>query len=140
MAAITNSATTTTTTTTNQAEERSVISSLSPDDSAKTMMTSVSRMVETLGTVVNTLAKANANMAEETANTNDTIKQTMIQQTTTMHNFMIILTRNKERRQEVPIRVIQQTSTPNSTIMLQIVSTANHNSPQYYTQVSVKEK
>jgi cell shape-determining protein MreC len=105
------------TTTTNQGEERTVMSNLSPDDSAKTMMTNVSRMVETLGTVVNTLAKENANMAKETANTNDTIKQMMIQQTATMNNFMMLMTRNEERRQEVPIRVIQQTSTPtNSTI------------------------
>jgi hypothetical protein len=52
----------------NQAEERTVMSNLSPDDSAKTMMTNVPRMVDTLGSVVNTLAK-------ESANTNDTIKQ-----------------------------------------------------------------
>jgi TFIIF-interacting CTD phosphatase-like protein len=32
---------------TTQAEERTVMSNLSPDDSAKTMMTNVSRMVET---------------------------------------------------------------------------------------------
>jgi hypothetical protein len=104
-----------------------------PDDSAKTMMTNVSRMVETLGTVVNTLAKENANMAKETANTNETIKQMMIQQTetnkqmmlqqtTTMNNFMMLMTRNEERRQEVPIREIQpirkiqQTNTPTNTI------------------------
>jgi hypothetical protein len=55
------------TTTTNQAEEQTVMSNLSPDDSAKTMMTNVSRMVETLGSVVNASAK-------ETANTNDTMK------------------------------------------------------------------
>jgi hypothetical protein len=67
-------------------------------------------MVDTLGSVVNTLAK-------ESANTNDTIKQMMIQQTATMNNLMMIMTRNEERRQEVPIREIQQiyTST-NSTI------------------------
>jgi hypothetical protein len=35
---------------------------------------------------------------------------------TTMNNFMMIMSRNKERRQEVPIREIQQTSTPTSTI------------------------
>jgi hypothetical protein len=34
---------------TNQAEERTVMSNLSPDNSAKTMMTNVSRMVDTLG-------------------------------------------------------------------------------------------
>jgi hypothetical protein len=105
-----------TTTPTNQIEERTVMSNLSPDDSAKTMMTNVSRMVETLGTVVNTLAKENANMARETANTNDTIKQMMIQQTETMNAFMMLMTRNEERRQEIPTRVIQQPSTPSSTI------------------------
>jgi hypothetical protein len=85
------------------------MSNLSPDDSAKTMMTNVSRMVDTLGSVVNTLAR-------ESANTNDTIKQMMIQQTTTMINLMILMARNEERRQEIPIREIQQTSTPTSTI------------------------
>jgi hypothetical protein len=98
------------TTATNQAEERTVTSNLSPDDSAKTMMTNVYRMVETLGSVVNTLAK-------ESANTNDMIKQMMIQQTTKMNNLMMLMARNEERRQEIPIRIIQQTSTPtNSTI------------------------
>jgi hypothetical protein len=85
------------------------MSNLSPDDSAKTMMTNVSRMVETLGSVVNALAK-------KTANSNDTMKQMMIQQTATMNNFMMLMSRNKERRQEVPVREIQQTSTPASTI------------------------
>jgi hypothetical protein len=67
-------------------------------------------MVETLGSVVNALAK-------ETATTNDTMKQMMIQQTATINNFMMIMSRNEERRQEVPIiREIQQTSTPTSTI------------------------
>jgi hypothetical protein len=65
---------------------------------------------------VNTLAKENANMARETANTNDTIKQMMIQQTETMNAFMMLMTRNEERRQEIPTRVIQQPSTPSSTI------------------------
>jgi hypothetical protein len=96
-------------TTTNHIEVRTVMSNLSPDDSAKTMMTNVSRMVETLGSVVNALAM-------ETANTNDTMKQMMIQQTATMNNFMMLMSRNEERRQEVPIREIQQTSTPTSTI------------------------
>jgi hypothetical protein len=96
-------------TTTNHIEERTVMSNLSPDDSAKTMMTNVSRMVETLGSVVNALAK-------ETATTNDTMKQMMIQQTATMNNFMMLISRNEERRQEVPIREIQQMSTPTSTI------------------------
>jgi hypothetical protein len=64
MAAITTS-TTTTTTTKNHVEERTVMSNLSPDNSTKTMLTNVSRMVDTLGSVVNTLAK-------ERANTNDT--------------------------------------------------------------------
>jgi phosphomevalonate kinase len=71
---------------TNHIEERTVMSNLSPGDSAKTMMTNVSRMVETLGTVVNTLAKENANMARETAKTNDTIKQMMIQQNECLHD------------------------------------------------------
>jgi hypothetical protein len=97
------------TTTPNQVEERTVMSNLSPDDSAKTMMTNISRMVETLGSVVHALAK-------ETANTNDTMKQMMIQQTATMSNFIMIMSRNEERRQEVPVREIQQTSTPTSTI------------------------
>jgi hypothetical protein len=77
---------------TNQVEDRTVMSNLSPDDSAKTMMKNVSRMVDTLGSVVNTLAG-------ESANTNDTIKQMMIQQTTTMNNLMMTMARNKERRQ-----------------------------------------
>jgi hypothetical protein len=106
----------TTTTTTNQIEERTVMSNLSPNNSAKTMMTNVSRMVETLGTAVNTLAKESANMARETANTNDTIKQMMIQQTETMNACMMLMTRDEERRQEIPTRVIQQLSTPSSTI------------------------
>jgi hypothetical protein len=96
----------------NQGEERTdrtIMSNLSPDDSAKTMMTNVSRMVETLGSAVNTLAR-------ESANTNDTMKHMMMQQTTTMNNLMLIMTRNEERRQEVPISIIQQTSTPSSTI------------------------
>jgi hypothetical protein len=68
-------------------------------------------MVETLGSVVNTLAK-------ESANTNDTIKQMMIQQTTTVNNLMMLMARNEERRQEIPIGIIQQTSTPtNNTII-----------------------
>jgi hypothetical protein len=137
MDTITNS---TTTSTTNQVEAGTVMSNLSPDDSAKTMMTNVSRMVESLGTVVNTLARENSNMAKATANTNETIKlmmmqqsetmlqqtetnkQMMIQQTTTMNNFMMLMERNEERRQEVPIReiqpirTIQQTSTPTSMI------------------------
>jgi hypothetical protein len=73
------------TTATNQAEERTVMSNLSPEDSAKTMMTNV-------------------------------MKQMMIQQTATMNNFMMLMSRNKERRQEVPVREIQQTSTLTSTI------------------------
>jgi hypothetical protein len=93
----------------NQPEERTVMSNLSPDDSVKTMMTNVSRMVDTLGSVVNTLAR-------ESANTNDTIKQMMIQQTTTMNNLMMLMARNEGRRQEIPIREIHQTSTPASTI------------------------
>jgi D-ribose pyranose/furanose isomerase RbsD len=76
---------------------------LSPDDSAKTMMTNASRMVETLGTVVNTLAVNNANMAKETTNTNNTIKQMMIQQSETMNAFMVLMTRNEVRRQEETI-------------------------------------
>jgi hypothetical protein len=95
--------------TSNQVEERTVMSNLSPDDSAKTMMTNVSKMVETLGSAVNTLAR-------ESANTNDTMKQMMMQQTTTMNNLMLIMTRNEERRQEVPISVIHHTSTPSSTL------------------------
>jgi hypothetical protein len=81
------------------------MSNLSPDDSAKTMMTNVSRMVETLGSVVNTLAT-----------TNNTIKQMMIQQTTTMNNLMMSMARNEERRQEIPIGEIQEKATPTSTI------------------------
>jgi hypothetical protein len=85
------------------------MSNLSPDNSAKSMMTNVSRMVETLGSVVSALAK-------ESANTNDTMKQMMMQQATTMNNLMMIMSRNEERRQEVPIREIQRLSTPTSTI------------------------
>jgi hypothetical protein len=95
--------------TTSQVEDRTVMSNLSPDDSAKTMMTNVSRMVETLGSAVNTLAR-------ESANTNDTMKQMMMQQTATMNNLMLIMTKNEERRLEVPNNIIQQTSTPGSTI------------------------
>jgi hypothetical protein len=40
----------------------------------------------------------------------------MIQQTETMNAFMMLMTRNEERRQEIPTRVIQQPSTPSSTI------------------------
>jgi hypothetical protein len=40
----------------------------------------------------------------------------MIQQTVTMNNFMMLMSRKEERRQEVPVREIQQTSTPTSTI------------------------
>jgi hypothetical protein len=58
----------------------------------------------------------NPPMAKESANTNTTIKQMMIQQTETMNTLMMLMTRNKERRQEIPIRVIQQASTPSSTI------------------------
>jgi hypothetical protein len=83
------------TTPTNQGEERTVMSNLSPDDSAKTMMTNVSRMVETLGTVVNTLATNNANMAQESANTSNTIKQIMMQQSETMNTLMMIMARNE---------------------------------------------
>jgi hypothetical protein len=85
------------------------MSNLSPDDSAKTMMTNVSRMVETLGSVVHTLAK------EMDANTNDTLKQMMIHQTTTRNNLMMMMARNDVRREEVPISFTQQPS-PNSTI------------------------
>jgi hypothetical protein len=96
---------------TQHVEDRTVMSNLSPDDSAKTMMTNVSRMVETLGNTVNTLAK-------ESANTNDTMKNMMMQQTATMNNLMMLMTRNEERRQEIPVNIIQQpTSTQaNSTI------------------------
>ena len=98
-------------------EERTVMSNLSPDDSAKTMMTNVSKMVESLGTVVTTMAK-------ETANTNETMKQMMIQQATTMNNLMMIMTRNEDRRQGTPISIseiqpvieLQQGSTPASTL------------------------
>jgi hypothetical protein len=81
---------------TNQVEERTIMSNLSPDDSAKTVMTNVYRMVDTLGSVVSALAN-------ESANTNDTMKQMMMQQATTMNNLMMIMSRNEERRQEVPI-------------------------------------
>jgi hypothetical protein len=45
-----------------------------------------------------------------------TIKQMMIQQTETMNTFMMLMARNEERQQEIPIRVLQQPSTPSSTI------------------------
>jgi hypothetical protein len=96
----------------NQGEERTdrtIMSNLSPDDSAKTMMMNVSRMVETLGSTVNTLAR-------ESANTNETMRNMMMQQTATMNNLMLIMTRNEERRQEVPISINQQSSTPSSTL------------------------
>ncbi|OEU23094.1 hypothetical protein FRACYDRAFT_233260 [Fragilariopsis cylindrus CCMP1102] len=48
--------------TTNQVEIGTVMSSLSPDDSAKTMMTNVSKMVESLSTVVNSLATDTARL------------------------------------------------------------------------------
>jgi hypothetical protein len=91
-----------------QTTTSTVMSNLSPDDSAKTMMTNVSRMVETLGSAVNTLAR-------ESANTNDTMKSMMMQQTATMNNLMMIMARSEERRQEIP-SIIQQSSTPSSTI------------------------
>jgi hypothetical protein len=107
------------TTPTNQGEERTVMSNLSPDDSAKTMMTNVSRMVETLGktlgTVVNTLASNNAHMAKATATTNNTMQQMMMQQSEnmqqqaeTMNAFMMLMTRNETRRQESPIQETQE--------------------------------
>jgi hypothetical protein len=108
----------------NQGEERTdrtIMSNLSPDDSAKTMMTNVSRMVETLGSAVNTLAR-------ESANTNDTMKQMMMQQTTTMNNLMLIMARSEERRQEVPNSIIQQPSTPSSTITNSQYSTSQQSS------------
>jgi hypothetical protein len=95
---------------TNQVEERTVMSNLSPDDSAKTMMTNVSQMVETLGSVLSALAK-------ESPNTNNTMKQMMMmQQATTMNDLMMIMSRKEERRQEVPIQEIQRLSTSTSTI------------------------
>jgi hypothetical protein len=109
---------------TNQGEERTdrtIMSNLSPDDSAKTMMTNVSRMVETLGSAVNTLAR-------ESANTNDTMKQMMMQQTATMNNLMLIMTRNEERRQEVPNSITHQSSTPSSTITNSQHSTSQQSS------------
>jgi hypothetical protein len=107
------------TTPTNQGEERTVMSNLSPDDSAKTMMTNVSRMVETLGktlgTVVNTLASNNAHMAKATATTNNTMQQMMMQQSEnmqqqaeTMNAFMMLMTRNETRRQESPLQETQE--------------------------------
>jgi hypothetical protein len=101
--------------------DRTIMSNLSPDDSAKTMMTNVSRMVETLGSAVNTLAR-------ESANTNDTMKQMMMQQTTTMNNLMLIMARSEERRQEVPNSIIQQPSTPSSTITNSQYSTSQQSS------------
>jgi hypothetical protein len=44
------------------------------------------------------------------------MKQMMMQQTATMNNLMLIMTKNEERRLEVPNNIIQQTSTPGSTI------------------------
>jgi hypothetical protein len=99
--------TTTTTTTTNQVEAGTVMSNLSPNDSAKTMMTNVSRMVESLGTVVNTLARENSNMAKATANTNETIKLMMMQQSETM------LQQTETNKQ----MMIQQTTTMNNSMM-----------------------
>ncbi|OEU07155.1 hypothetical protein FRACYDRAFT_251686 [Fragilariopsis cylindrus CCMP1102] len=118
------------TTTTNQAEIGTVMSNLSPDDSAKTMMTNVSKMVESLGTVVTTMAK-------ETANTNETMKQMMIQQATTMNNLMMIMTRNEDRRQGTPISIseiqpvidLQQGSTPASTLTNSQYSLSQEQSP-----------
>ena len=105
------------------------VSGLSPDDSAKTMMTNVSKLVVNLGGIITTLAK-------ESANTNDTLKQMMVQQSSTMNSFMELMARNEmsrnedrkneekrneERRyegeQRVPQDVVQLSSTPaNSTL------------------------
>jgi len=96
--------------TTNQhVEERTIMSNLSPDDSAKTMMTNVSRMVESLGSVVQTLVK-------ETSNTNSTLKEMMMHQTNTMNNFMMMMATKEARREEVPISITHHQPSPNSTI------------------------
>jgi hypothetical protein len=110
------------------------MTNLSPDDSAKTMMTNISRMVETLGktlgTVVNTLATNNEHMAKATATTNNTMQQMMIQQSEnmrqqaeTMNAFMMLMTRNEARRQGTPIQEIPIREIPILTRETQPIST-----------------
>ena len=100
------------------------VSGLSPDDSAKTMMTNVSKLVVNLGDMVTTLAK-------ESASTNDTLKQMMLQQSSTMNNFMALMARNEDSRNEerrleerrydgtqrVPQNIVQLSSTPASSTL-----------------------
>ena len=91
------------------------MSGLSPDDSAKTMMTNMSKMVESIGTVVAKLADQNAQTNETMKHTNDTMKEMMVQQATQMNNLMAIMCRNEERRYEGDVLRIPQTINPTST-------------------------
>ena len=121
------------TTTTSPVEDRTVMSNLSPDDSAKTMMTNVSKMVESLGTVVNTMAKENSN-------TNETIKQMMLQQATTINNLMIIMTRNEDRRQGIPISEIQQPQEPNMSTPVSTLTNSQYSQSQEQPTSANKRK
>jgi hypothetical protein len=120
----------TTTPTTQQADTLTIgtaMSGLSPDDSAKTMMTNMSKMVESIGTVVTTLAKENAE-------TNDTMKQMMVQQAATMNNLMAMMCRNEERRyggetSRVPQNICPTATQTNSTITNSQQSTTQNQSP-----------
>ena len=91
------------------------MSGLSPDDSAKTMMTNMSKMVESIGTVVTKLADQNAQTNDTMKHTNDTMKEMMVQQATQMNNLMAIICRNEERRYEGDALRIPQTINPTST-------------------------
>jgi hypothetical protein len=73
------------------------MSGLSPDDSAKTMMTKMSKMDdESIGTVVTKLAIQNAKRNGTMKQANDTMKQMMVQQASTMNNLISIMCRNVE--------------------------------------------
>ena len=110
------------------------MSGLSPDDSAKTMMTNMSKMVESIGTVVTKLAVQNAETNDNMKHTNNTMKEMMIQQASQMNNLMAIMCRNEERKYEgeqagIPI-TINPTSTPANSTMTNSQNSTHNQSPQ----------
>jgi hypothetical protein len=112
------------------------MSGLSPDNSAKKMMTNMSKMVESIGTVVTKLADQNAQTNDMMKHTNDTMKEMMIQQATQMNNLMAIICKNEERRYKGDALRIPQTinpiSTPADSTMTnsQQSTTQNHSPPK----------
>jgi acetyl/propionyl-CoA carboxylase alpha subunit len=91
------------------------MSGLSPDNSAKTMMTNMYKMVESIGTVVTKLAVQNSETNEIMKQTNNTMKEMMVQQAATMNNLMAIMCRNEERRYEGETSRVPQNINPTST-------------------------